>query len=147
MVSQPISIVDTLRGNISLYFAQRIEYKQKIDMLKHYICMCTFKQKAISCNLIKNYYSSVICSCTKRISCTHAFDNNNISFYLKIILSRLFQYWRLCSRIVIICEQIKGSNFNWIEKDGFDILILMLITVFSFKIFFIYRKNDNIWGK
>lgn len=32
---------------------------------------------------------------------------------------------------MIICEQIKGSNFNWIEKDGFDILILMLITVFT----------------
>lgn len=28
----------------------------------------------------------------------------------------------------IICEWIKGSNFNWIEKDGSDILILIINT-------------------
>lgn len=112
-------------------------------MLKYYICMCMFKQKVISCNLIKNYYSFFICFCTKRI--LDAFDNNNIFFYLKIIFSKLFQYWCLCLCIVIICEQIKGFNFNWIEKDGFDILILMLIIVFLFR-YFLFIGRMIIFG-
>lgn len=116
-------------------------------MFKYYICMCIFKQKVISCNLINNYYSFFICFCTKRILCIYVFDNNNIFFYLKIIFSRLFQYWRLCLRIVIICEQIKGFNFNWIEKDGFDILILMLIIVFLFKYWnFLFIGRMIIFG-
>lgn len=53
----------------------------------------------------------------------------------------------MCLCIAIICKGIKGFNFNWIEKDGFDILILMLIIVFLFKYWnFLFIGRMIIFG-